>query len=185
MIVVSPHEISQINYLNFDTYIAIECDPWQRYCILMLDVCSLFECPKVALNFSRNVSKLLSKGDWHCNKVANQTKVVLDNKMWMSPTWVRPIGYRWKWSQITKCTWLTKLRNFEHVPSNFLGRLIHGSFSWGYVVEMHLKKVKAWLVYKWAIDSRNAWFSYSRFLKITRNFSIDVNIILKQKDNKK
>jgi hypothetical protein len=36
-----------------------------------------------------------------------------------------------------------KTSNFEHVPSNLSGRLIHGSFGWGCVVEMHLKKLEA------------------------------------------
>jgi hypothetical protein len=46
-------------------------------------------------------------------------------------------------------TRLTKPQNFECVPSNLLGRLIHDSFGWGCVVEMHPKEVEAWLVYKW------------------------------------
>ncbi len=60
----------------------------------MLNVCSLFECPKVTLNFSNNVSKSLNKGDLCSNKGANQAKAMLDNKIPMSPTWVKPIGYQ-------------------------------------------------------------------------------------------
>ncbi len=45
----------------------------------MLDMRYLSKYPKVALNSSRNVSKSLSKG-------ANQTKVVLDNKVLTSLT---------------------------------------------------------------------------------------------------
>jgi len=44
---------------------------------------------------------------------------------------------------MTKHTWLTKLQNFEHVPSNLLGRLIRGSFGWGCVPETHPKEVEA------------------------------------------
>jgi hypothetical protein len=51
------------------------------------------------------------------------------------------------------------------VPSNLSSRLIYGSFGWGCVLETHPKEVETWLVYKWTIDSRNVWFSYSRFLK--------------------
>jgi hypothetical protein len=36
-----------------------------------------------------------------------------------------------------------KPRNFEHVPSNLLGKLIRGSFGWGFVAKMHPKKVEA------------------------------------------
>jgi hypothetical protein len=54
---------------------------------------SLSEFPNVALKFSRNASKSLSKGDYHSNKGANKTKVVLNNKMSISPTWVGPVGY--------------------------------------------------------------------------------------------
>jgi hypothetical protein len=63
MSVVSSHEISQTNYLNFNAYIVAECDPSLRNCVLMLDMHSLSKFPKVALNFSRNVSKSMSKGD--------------------------------------------------------------------------------------------------------------------------
>jgi hypothetical protein len=59
----SPHEILQANFLNFDAYTIIECDIWQNDCISMLNVRSLSKFPKVALNFSRNASKSLSKGD--------------------------------------------------------------------------------------------------------------------------
>jgi len=62
MNIISPHEISQANYLTFDAYIEIECDMWQIDRILMLDVRSLSESPKVALNSLKNTSKLLSKG---------------------------------------------------------------------------------------------------------------------------
>jgi hypothetical protein len=51
-----------------------------------------------------------------------------DNKVPMNPTWAMLVGYQWGWSQMTKCTWLTKLQKFEHVPSNLLDRLICGSF---------------------------------------------------------
>jgi hypothetical protein len=38
--------------------------------------CSLFESPNMALKSSKNVSKSLSKGDWHSNKGVNQARVV-------------------------------------------------------------------------------------------------------------
>ncbi len=63
MNIASPHEISQANCLNFNAYTIAERDPSQRDHILMLNVHSLFKSPKVALKFSKNVSKLLSKGD--------------------------------------------------------------------------------------------------------------------------
>jgi hypothetical protein len=34
----SPYEISQTNYLNFDAYITIKHDPWEKNNILILDV---------------------------------------------------------------------------------------------------------------------------------------------------
>jgi hypothetical protein len=43
---------------------------------------------------------------------------------------------------MTKRIWLTKLQNFDHEPSNLLGKLIRNSFSWGWVMEMHPKNVK-------------------------------------------
>jgi hypothetical protein len=68
-----------------------------------------------------------------------------------------------------------------------LGWLIRASFGWGCVVEMHPKEVKAWLVCIWTIDSWSVWFSYSRFLKIARTSSVDVNImnIVKYDTNKR
>jgi hypothetical protein len=63
MNIVSPHEILQANCLKFDAYIVTEHDHLQKDCILMLDVCSLSESPKVTLNFSINASKRSSKGD--------------------------------------------------------------------------------------------------------------------------
>jgi hypothetical protein len=53
---------------------------------------------------------------------------VLDNKVPMNLTWAKLVGYWWGWSWMIKCTWLTKLQNFEHMPSNLLGRLICGTF---------------------------------------------------------
>jgi hypothetical protein len=128
MNVASPHEISQVNYLNFNANTPVECDPWQIYHILMLDVCFLSEYPQVALNSLRNASKLLSKGDLCSNKDVNQTRVVLNNKVPMSSIRVGLVGYRWGWSWMAKRTWLTKLRNFECVPSNLSSRLIYDSF---------------------------------------------------------
>jgi hypothetical protein len=43
---------------------------------------------------------------------------------------------------MTKRTWLTKLQNFECVPSNLSGRLICDFFGWGYVCETHPKDIK-------------------------------------------
>jgi hypothetical protein len=93
MSVDSPFEISQAKCLNFNPYVAIKHDPWQRDRILMLNVCLLLESPKVALNFSKNISKSLNKHDWCFNKGVNQTKALFDNKMSMSPTWVGLVRY--------------------------------------------------------------------------------------------
>ncbi len=84
----------------------------------------MFEYSKVVLNFSRNVSKLLDKDDWCFNKRANHARVMLDNKVPMNSTWLQLVGYQWRWSWTIKHTWLTKPRNFEHVPSNLLDWLI-------------------------------------------------------------
>jgi hypothetical protein len=107
----------------------------------------------MALNFSRNISKSLNKGDWCSNKNANQARVMPNNKVPMSLTWNGPVEYQWGWSQMTKCIWLTKLWT---CAINLLVRLIRGSFGWGCVVEMHPKEVEAWLVRKWIINSWNA-----------------------------
>jgi hypothetical protein len=98
MNVVPPHEISQINYLNSNAYIVIECDIWQKDCILILYVCFLSKFPKMALNFLKNALKLLNKGDLCSNKGVNQTKLMLHNKVLMRPTWVGVIGYWWTWN---------------------------------------------------------------------------------------
>jgi hypothetical protein len=86
MSVTSPHEILQANYLNFDAYIVVECDPWQRYRILMLNVHFLSKFPKVVLNYLINTSKLLNKDDWCSNKSASQARTMPDNKVLMNPT---------------------------------------------------------------------------------------------------
>ncbi len=101
----------------------------------------------------------------------------MPDKVIMSPTWVGLVRYWWTWSRMTKHTWLTKPQNFERVSSNLLSRLICNSFGSGRVVKTHSKEVKVWLVYKWTIDSRNAWFSCSRFLKIKIS-SMDVDMII-------
>jgi hypothetical protein len=59
-----------------------------------MDVCFLFESLKVALNFSKHVSKSLSKGDQHFNKYANQERVVFNKKISINPTWARPFRYQ-------------------------------------------------------------------------------------------
>ncbi len=128
MNVVSPHEISQVNCQNSNAYITIECDPWQKDHILMLNIRSLSKSSKVELNFSKYTSKSLNKCDWCSNKGVNQAKVVPDNKVFMTPIWIGLIGYLWGWSRMTKCTWLTKSQNFERVPLNLSGKLIHGFF---------------------------------------------------------
>jgi hypothetical protein len=63
MNVASPHEISQTKCLNFNAYIVAKRDPWQRDFILMLNIYFLYKSPKMVLNFSRNTSKSLNKGD--------------------------------------------------------------------------------------------------------------------------
>ncbi len=112
----------------------------------------------------------------------DQTRAMLDNKMPMNLIWVGPIGYQWWWrvkdQGMTKHTWLTKPRNFERVPSNLLGRLIHGSCGWGYLVDTHPKEVEARLVCKWTTNSQSVWFSCSRFLRTTRNFSMPIDMIM-------
>ncbi len=144
MNIASAHEISQVNCLNFNSYTIVECDPWQKDRIFMLDMRSLSKSPKVALNFSKNTSKLLNKDDWCSNKGVNQAKVVPDNRVFMNPTWVRPVGYWWGWNQMIKCIWLIKPWNFEHVPSNLSSKLIHGSFGWGFVAKTHHKEIEIW-----------------------------------------
>jgi len=94
MNVASPYEILQTNYFKSNAYTPAECDPWQIYHSLMQNMCSLFECSKLALNFSKNASKSLSEGDLCSNKGANQRKVVLDNKMPMSSTWIGLVKYQ-------------------------------------------------------------------------------------------
>jgi len=56
MNVASSYEISQTNYLNSYAYTIIKRDLWKRGHTLMLDMRSLSKSPKVALNFSINVS---------------------------------------------------------------------------------------------------------------------------------
>ncbi len=153
MSVDSPHEILQANYLNFDAYTIAEHDFWQKNRILMLNMHFLFESPKVALNFSKNTWKSLSKGDWCSIKGANQARAMPDNKMPISPTWVGLVGYWWRWNRMTKHMWLTKPQNFECVLSNLLSRLICGSFGWGCVAKTHPKNVKVWLICKLVINS--------------------------------
>ncbi len=73
-----------------------------------------------------------------------------------------------------KHTWLTKPRNSNHVPSNLSGKLICGSFGWDWLVHMHPKEVKLWLVCRWKMNSWSILFSYSKFLRTTRISSMDI-----------
>jgi len=54
---------------------------------LVVDVCSLFDSPKVALNFSTNASKLF-KNDIPTNHI----KAMFNNNLPMSLTWVKLLG---------------------------------------------------------------------------------------------
>jgi hypothetical protein len=125
----------------------------------------------------------LNKGDWCSNKGANQARVMFNNKVLMSPTWARPIGYQWEWSQMIKHIWLTKLRNFEHVPSNLSSRLIHGSFGW-VMLSKHIPKR---LKFDWFANEpqihESVWFSCSRFLRTTTISSMHVNMIMNTMKN--
>lgn len=78
MSVVSSHEMSKTSCLKFDTYTIAKHDPWEIYCSLVVNMCSLFESPNMALKSSKNVSKSLSKGDRPSNKGVNQARVVLN-----------------------------------------------------------------------------------------------------------
>jgi hypothetical protein len=142
MNVASPHEISWANYLNFNAYTIVEHDPWQRDRTLMFNVHFLFKFPKVALNFSRNFSKLLNKVDWCSNKGANQARAMPDTKLPMDLIRISLVGYQWRWSQIPKRTWLTKPWNFECVPSNLLGRPIRGFFGWVVLLKCIPRRLK-------------------------------------------
>jgi hypothetical protein len=74
--------------LNIEAYINVGRDPWRRILNLLVAICSLFESPKT-LNSLRNVSKWFRNEDWHSKRGGNRTKVMLDNKVPMNPTWVR------------------------------------------------------------------------------------------------
>jgi hypothetical protein len=50
-------------FLNLDAYATIGQGPWQSDYKLLVNVCYLFESPKVALNFSTNASKSFNNGD--------------------------------------------------------------------------------------------------------------------------
>jgi hypothetical protein len=88
MSVALSHEISHVGCLNLETYVEVGHVPWWRVCNLFVDVRSLFESSKKALNFSRNVSKLFRRGDWHSKRGVTRAKVMHGNKVPMSPTWV-------------------------------------------------------------------------------------------------
>jgi hypothetical protein len=63
MNVASLHQILEVKCLNYDACTTVEYDHWQKDRNLMLNMHYLPEFLKVALNFSINVSKSLSKGD--------------------------------------------------------------------------------------------------------------------------
>ncbi len=167
-----------------------KCDPWQRDHNLMVDMCSLSKSPNLALKFSRNASKSLNRGDWHSNKGANKTRAMLDNIVLKSTTQVELITYWWRWNWMTRCIWLTKIQNFDHEPSNLLGKLIRNSFSWGWVMEMHPKNVKTWLfgneeqihkVFDFLIVH---YEGQQRFFHGHRNFFLGCKHDFKKNDNK-
>jgi hypothetical protein len=99
MNVASSHEMSQANCLKFDAYTITECDPRRKDHNLVVDMCSLSECPSLALNSSRNALKSLNKGDWCSNKNVYQARAMFNNRVLRSPTWVKSNGYWWRWSQ--------------------------------------------------------------------------------------
>jgi hypothetical protein len=134
MNVGSPHEILQANSSNFDAYTTTKHDPWQKYRILMLDVHSLSEFPKVTLNFLINISKC-----W-VRVIDAPIKVLTKQRLCM--LWVKLLGYWWRWSRMTKHTYLTKLWNFECMSSNLSSRLIRGSFGWGCVSKCIPRRLK-------------------------------------------
>ncbi len=84
---------------------------------------------------------------------------------------------------MTKCLGLIRPWYFEHVPSNLLGRLIHGSFAWDGIVRTHLNDVNVWIFWTHCANVR---FSYCITLKAlktssmeTINSSLDGNIATK------
>jgi hypothetical protein len=50
-------------FLNLDAYATLGQGPWRSDCKLLVNVCYLFESPKVALNFSTNASESFNNGD--------------------------------------------------------------------------------------------------------------------------
>jgi hypothetical protein len=84
--------MSHASCLNSKTYIEIGCDPWQKVHNLVVIICYLSKLQKEAPNFSKNASKLFYKGDWLSKKGANHVKIVLNNKVPMSLTWVWSFG---------------------------------------------------------------------------------------------
>jgi len=55
--------------------------------------------------------------------------------------WARPIGQQCNSNQMIIFTWLKKLRNFEKISSNLLGRLNCASFARSGVVGTHFNDV--------------------------------------------
>jgi hypothetical protein len=92
MSVVSSHDILQANYLKSNAYIIAGHGPWQRAHNLLINVCSLLEFPKVALNSSTNTLKSFKNGDCHFYKGANHVKVVPNSIVPIRPTWIGPFG---------------------------------------------------------------------------------------------
>ncbi len=92
MSTVSSHDMLQNNCLKSDAYTIVGHGPWQRTCNLLIDVHSLLEFSKVALNSSINTSRSFNNGDYHSNKSANHVKVMPNSNVLIRPTWTRPFG---------------------------------------------------------------------------------------------
>jgi hypothetical protein len=92
MSTASSHDMLQANFLKFDAYTIVGCGPWQRTCNLLIDVRSLLEFSKVALNSSINTSRSFNNGNYHSNKSANHAKVMPNSNVLIKPTWTKPFG---------------------------------------------------------------------------------------------
>ncbi len=83
---------------NSDAYTTIERDPWQKDRILMLDVHFFVKISKGGIKLFKKCFKVIVQGWLMFQQMWNQTKVVLNNKMLMNPTWAGLVGYWWGWS---------------------------------------------------------------------------------------
>ena len=104
----SPHRNALISALSFQSTSQASCRNSAAYIEAARDRCwsdrnlvvavrARSVSPKVLVNFARNASRSVNKGEFFSNNGENQEKATPVNKLLINPIWIPAVGYLWAW----------------------------------------------------------------------------------------